>query len=690
MDDSYVVCLTLWGIPLRLLKLRRRIAPYVLASVLVTVAMSMAAQQAAAQLQGKIADRPLVVGYARNISPVRVMDYARNLTERLNIGESIREQMASERQQENLESLVPKVEEPLYGFAMYMVSGLIPSVEMISFQQVIDDADAKRLVNGRKQQFAENGVLEELPNHCFRVQYTFSNSSPLPPGADEAQFETNNSDVWPRGYQVTQKVVEKDGVKYLEHSQVMTSLYRYHDRMLYEANFEELFEMQLPSAEAIASGVDGSRDLGFNAYLDRIPQALRQLGWNMLTAAVGSQLQQQDEESDTSYHLRKSAGDLGLTIVQAVLFDVDSSDGWATFANVDADSLHGALRVRARKNSSLSKQLVDAAGNSRFAPVLSDNAAATLHVCVRLPEEASVVFEATGKWLVETMDRELNGNATARDASRVLAEVLAGIGGHRNVELMIKAGWTEASAGVFYGGLQLTEHPEFLRTLHSLLILAEGLEGVDRLVTLEEREGMQVIVIRPPEEVVEELKASLGTSITHLYLAHENSCFWFAAGTENAFEIIRQSVARCSENTRAARTPLISGRIDMERWLSYSQEDPSGIAQLPHWLDENAWWFPPSPFGIGFGGQQGRPNPIMQRVFDLGGSQLAGFSLEADEGGLLLQASLGEALANHMMARMIDAQENRMNDVEELQLQDSEKLREALEAAETELKPPGE
>jgi len=688
MDDSCVVCLTLWGIPLRLLKLRRRIAPFIFTPVLLLVAMSMATQQAIAQLQGKIAEKPLVVGYARNISPVRVIEYAKNLTERLNIGASIQEQLALESQQEGLESLAPRVEEPLYGFAMYMVSGLIPSLETISFQQVIDEVDATRLVTGRKLQYGPDCVMEELPNHCYRIQSAYSYSSPLPPEMDESQYENDIAAIQPRGYQVTQKIVEKDGIRQLEHKTIVTSLFRYHDRILYEADFEELFEMQLPSAEAIASGVDGSRDLGFNAYLDRVPQALRQLGWNMLTAAVGSQLQQQDEESDTSYRMRKSSGDLGLALVQAVLFDVDSSDGWATFANLDTDSLHGALRVRARKNSALSKRLVDAAGNSRFAPVLSDNSAVTLHLCVRLPEESSVVFETTGEWLVETIDKEFNGNDTVRAASLVLAEVLAGVGGHRNVELMIKAGWTETSGGVLYGGLQLTEHPELLRTLHSLMMFAEGLEGIDKRVTLEEREGLQLIVIRPPEDGVAELRESLGISVTHIYLAHENSCLWFAAGAENAIEIIRQSVARCTENTRAARTPLISGRIDMDRWLSYSQDDPAGIAQLPHWLDENAWWFPPSPFLMEFGGRSGKPNSIMQRVFDLGGSQVAGFSLETDESGLLLQATLGEALANHMVARMIDAQENMMDEFD-VQADEAESYRpKSLEETEAQLNPP--
>ena len=168
---------------------------------------------------------------------------------------------------------------------------------------------------------------------------------------------------------------------------------------------------------------------------------------------------------------------------------------------------------------------------------------------------------------------------------------------------------------------------------------------------------MELIRIVLPNEYRNVLTESLGVQITHVYLAHQNSCLWFAMGCENAKEIIRLSVARFDESN-ATRTPFVSARIDMERWLAYPQDDPTGIAQMPHWLDSNAWWFPPNPLLLleGFSGDDmdRKPQSIMQRAFDLGGSQQFSLTLDADESGLLLQLSLGEALANHMLARYID------------------------------------
>ena len=109
------------------------------------------------KLDGRIADQPIVVGYARNVGPARAMAYMKGLTERLEIGKSIREGIQNEEEQERIRSTTGKVEEPLYGFAGYMVQSLIPSYETLSFQQVADEDDARRIANARKAQWGEQG-----------------------------------------------------------------------------------------------------------------------------------------------------------------------------------------------------------------------------------------------------------------------------------------------------------------------------------------------------------------------------------------------------------------------------------------------------------------------------------------------------------------------------------------------------
>lgn len=611
-------------------------------------------------LTGTIAEQPIVIGYARNISPRRTMEYLSRLARDISIGESFQEMLESNSVSDQFEAVEPKVDDPIYGFAMYMVSGLIPSFETISFQEVVDEADARRLVNGRVSQWGDNGSVEEAGNGCFRVLFRSVGTFDLPEGASLEQYTQSNTQN--RGYSYISEVVENsDGKKVVQYSNTITSLFRLNESLLYEANFEELFTMALPGPDAVRSGLRDTADFGFNAYLDRIPAGIRQLGWSMLSAAAGSQLQQRDDESDVDYNVRRSSGDAGLAIVQSLLFDVDNADARGSFATREDPAVRGELRMRARSNSPLTRRLVEASGNSRFAPILSDDAAATVHLCVRLPEEIPDALRALKTWMTESARREY-GSADAGMVAAIdsLADIVEGIAEHRTLEVLFKIGWTEASSGVLYGGVQLTEDQNTLKTLHDVWTRLSGEDpGTDKTLTLENLSGLDVIVIRTSDEGDQDIRETLGINVTHLYVAHANGCLWFAAGTENAHEVIRMSVAQCSENSRAARTPLVSGRLDIQRWLSYPPEDPTGVTQMLYWLDENAGWFPPTPLMLVFGDDV-RPTPILSRVMNLGGDQQAAFSLETDESGLRLSVSLGEAIGNYILARMIDAQDGQL------------------------------
>ena len=241
-------------------------------------------------------------------------------------------------------------------------------------------------------------------------------------------------------------------------------------------------------------------------------------------------------------------------------------------------------------------------------------------------------------------------------------------------QLLAKIGWTEASGGVFYGGLQASENPKLLHSLHHFMThTGAAPPNIGEMITLVKIDRRPLIRFNRPQEEVEGFAAETGLRISHAYLMHEGSRLWFAVGAENAKEILRQSIDRCNEGGLAHRTPLITANIDMERWLAYPQEDSSGIAPLPDWLDENVWWFPPNPMAFNmFGGNPGKPTPIMHRVFDIGGAQQA---------SLKVQAAIGEALANQMLARTIDGQENMMKWQLEQQKAATEAAQKPAEAA---------
>lgn len=618
---------------------------------------------ATAQLDGRLAERPIGVGYVRDVTQVTVVEYMQSLSGRLNIGKTMLEGIPDGQ----LEALQSRVDVPINGACWYMVQGLLPSFETISFQEVVDAADAKRVLEGRRKMMGDRGQIETESEGRYKFFQSSSWSSPVSEGSDpqqqvdaiNKQNQGNN-----RSFRISAKIVEKDGQQQIEQSWTMTEYYRFHDNLLFSAGFEELWDIDLPSRESLTSSISSSNDMGVEAFFDRIPQAMKLLGWNMLSASAGTQMQRRDEEEQTIADLRQSALTTGLEIVRAVMFDVEQTNGWIRFATDDEPSVRGEINFAARRNSALTKQLDDLASEtSRFAPILEDGSAVTLHCCARLSEESADVPRTAAAWLQHAVTETTSGGPVMVDAVTKVTETLNAFADRRVLEAFVKVGWSEASDGVIYGGLQVDDNPGLLQGLYEMAVSVPGAPAdVTDAIGLTEINGQAVLQFRIPDDFLKELNRLTSLRLTHVFVTHQNSCLWFAFGGENALEIVNHSIARCSASGFAARTPLITARVDAERWLSYPQDDPSGVGGLLSWLDANRWEFPPGPMtGMMFGrSPKNKPTPLLQPCFDLGGARTGSFTVLADNSGVRASFSLGEALANYYLARMIGVQENVM------------------------------
>ncbi|MEZ6060506.1 MAG: hypothetical protein R3C19_09105 [Planctomycetaceae bacterium] len=623
-------------------------------SLIVIFVTFLSAARIPAQLQGKPADRPIGIGYARNITTERAFNFAKSLAARLEVGKQTLDQIPVD----ELEEMSSKAENPISGVAWYMVTGLIPTFEAVTFRQVVDEADAKRMLDVQVRQGGERTSLTGADGK-YKVVRSWSWKNELPEGQDPPEMNFGGDR---RGFVRTSEVIEEDGKRYHQQTQTWTRMYRYEDGFLFEADFEELHTMPLPTAETIVGGVSTANDLGGEAFSDRIPLGIKQLAWNMLNATLSTQLQQRDDEGPETFDLRRSAGEVGLEAARALIFDLERAEGWLRFANQDSDVIRGELVIEARRNSSLGKTLDDLASvQSRFAPILHDKAAATVHLGVRLPESTRPVFDATAAWLALTVKEDISGDSAMTDAAQQLGTTLRAIGTHGNVEAFVKLGWTEPSGGVIYGGLQVDDNPQLLKSLHHMLTHVPGTPpGIGEQIQLVSIDGRQFVRFQFPPEVQKSFERDgIPLKLTHAYLVHENSCLWIAVGGESAFEIIQQSVKRTAQAGIAAKASMLTFEVDADQWLSYPQDDETGIPALLLWLDANSSMFPPGPAAGAFGGDD-KPTPLLQKVFDLGGSRVFQFVVDADHSGLVARLDVGEAVGNYYVARMIDIQDRMM------------------------------
>ena len=614
-----------------------------------------------AQLDGRIAEKPLGVGYTRNLTQKRLLEYTTKLSERIAIGESFRKMLGPE--SKRFEDITPHVEVPISGAAYYMVQSLIPSFETMYFQQVADLADAKRMVDARKNMFGPNGSLKEEGDDRF----TLINSNSWNPGITEGKTAAEHAESInkqnagrSRQYRMSAKVVEKDGKEAVEQTYTNTEYLRFHDNLLFSAGFNELLEIDLPTADSLTSTVNSSNDMGIELFFDRIPSGMKQLAWGMLNGGAGAQMQQRDGEEQSIADLRKRSIEFGLTALKALMFDTDQVNGWFRFASEEEQSIRGELNFETRSNSELSKRLEDASsGNSRFGAVLRDEAPATLHLCIRIFEESDPMLDALGQWLIQHTRVETSSNAAAVSAASEVAASLNAVGEHRTLEVLLKADHSEESDGVIYGGVQADHNPNLLRSVFTLASTIDTPPG--GLLELIEKDGLEVMQINLPESDTEILQKLTSLKFTHVYITHSNACLWFAAGGENAYEKLRVAVGRCSNADLAARAPLFTANVDVNKWLQLPEDDPTGVGNLLRWMDENMAAFPPGPMSFQFGRREEKPTPLLNRVLELGGAQDFNIRGIADAAGLRLSLNIGEAIGNYYVARMVDMQDRMMS-----------------------------
>ena len=631
---------------------------------------------ASGQVTSKMAGKPIGVAYMKNLTEASAFNYMKKLTTRMNFDSSLFESAPSDA---DLKNMAPQVDEQITGQAWYMVQGMMPSFDLIFFRKVADVADAKRMLiaRGKSQGGSDmESKVEDEGEGRYRFVRSWSREFPTPGQSAQEYVDQQNEQqanmVSGSRSRRSFSVAETDGKQMVKQTSSWEELYRFHDNMLFSGSRDDFFEMELPSSSGLVRGVEGGKDMGIDAYFDRIPSGIKYLGWNVLNSTAGTMMQQQDDEETTQANVRSTSIQLGLDVVKALMFDVQEAHGWLRFANEEDQSIRGQLLFETRRNAELQKQLETASsGISRFAPILRDEAVATFHTCITLPE-ASPMFQAVAAWLPGFVEQELTSDAAAVQAASKLALTLSDLADTPTVELCIKAGWSEASDGVFYGGLRVGNNEGLIQAIVTLL---QSTDPPDGLMELTEVDGLAVLHFKIPQNAQQQIAEASGLKLSDIYVTQGASCLWFAIGNENALQMVQSCIARCESGGVAGRAPLMTAKADGEAWLALPQDDPVGVASLLMYLDGNVSAFPPSPLMFRFGDDDGKPNPLLQRCIDLGGNHRASMQVVSDRSGLKIDIELGEVIGNYILIRQLDAQNRMMADIqertEEAQEQDS-------------------
>ena len=656
----------------------------ILCLTIVMPSWAMLSGSAVADETPRLAEQPIVVVRYGGLYAKSTETYVRKLRDDLGIGSAITDALDSN--SDKLKASVTKRENPASGLLVYLGEGLLPSVEQVQFSEVVDHAEFVRLINTRSESAGPVSKLDGsgdlysmVLTNTWRVEENAikpvsSSEVVQEPGATAENAEIGVDEATPsssgnvtisigassgtgvfigsNSSQGEGKLIEENGKQFREYSSQSTSFFRFHDGFMFESQTKALHTMKLPSGDSLRQMDNADVNGEVTFHPDRIPMGLRMLGWNSLSTAAGAELQQWDGESDVDYAVRRSAGDAGLALVRSAMFDTEKVSTWLKLA-FDESPVLGEFRISSRNNSDLSRTLRElSSGERRFAPILNDDAAATIYLAARLPEEWRNVVSAYVASLSEDATSSSEYSDAERAAQLTWSKSYGAVAEHGNLEICVKLGWSKESGGVIYGGVQLNENPELLAAIQSEENDDGELDTQSEMVQLHDMSMLKMLI--PEDSELEPVKLS------HIYLANVDSCLWFAVGGENAHEMIHQSVTRCREAAGRISTPVFTAAVDLQRWADYPQDDATGLTTL-----HQHFYYGISSL-VSFMAEDFMGNPdtdeeeaddshdeVFQRAMSLGGSRAASFTVDTDESGLVARGSVGDAVARGYAAAMV-------------------------------------
>lgn len=629
----------------------------------------------AAQITGRLAEKPVVLVRNNGINSRSAIEYAQSVGKELDVGNAAFRMLESQ----DVQEMLTKHPNPASGLMIYMVQGLIPAAEQITFSEVVDQAEFDRILRAQSARMGPNGTLEGGDGQYKQV---ISNSWREDITDQPQPAETNNTVTVQVGVGTSSggisvsngmsrdaKIIEENGRRYREHSFTYTQYFRFHDGFMFSSSYEDLFTADLPSRETLLGGSETGLDAELQVYPDRIPVGFKHLFWSTISAGAGANLQQRDEEDELDYKVRRSAGDVGLAVLKTVLFDTEMISGSLRLAH-DDQPVRGELKLATRDNSNFAKDLGELAkAQSRFAPVLSDDAAATVHLAVKLSDGSRQFLSALGEWIKARLADAAGADIDLAIAGAEIQETLDGVAEHGNLEAMLKLGWSPSSDGVIYGGIQVDDNLQLLRNIYHLATGDDVPRDFADRVSMQTKGDLEMLQIAFPP-----VPDDFPLKLTHGFLIHAESCLWVCVGSENSWEMLRQSIERCRNATGLrARTPLASVRVDVAQWSAFPADDPVGIGGLPAWGDRALATGMSRPFRARRIDENGTlvetdaeptvATGLLDRINDSGGSQSAGLELAVDDSGIVLSGHVGSAIGRYFVAQYLQAMDAALRNI---------------------------
>ena len=539
-----------------------------------------------AQDQGprKIDDKPMARIWFSRISNQSWINYTRKVSEEMGQKSNSMIMLGNLGSPDGPED---RPRQELKGGLAYLTKGLIPVPVWIQFKRVADEAAFRKEVMAMKTRWGGADTKLIGKGDRYALEVTFQQMIASSPPKDAAK---KNGDKGERpAYSFSVRVgtsSSSDEIKPEELESIvssMTTYFRYHDGVMFEANAKELHTMKLPSlGDLTLKKKQDALDLYADVDLSRIPEAYRRTFWRAAEFKANSLLQQADEEPDEAYAVRRRSGELSMAIAKAAMLDLDRVRVSLSFAD-DEEPLKLDVVADARDNSNLAKQLGAVSGGvSRFEALRQKSSPLTVASAWQMPENVrnllTALFARGRTQLQEELEDDPQAILAIEDVFNVLMQT-AEAGG---ADAIVKLGGDHEKGFALYGGMRIKGAKELSKHLSTLLSQLPNKPENDIHVT--RVDGREFLSFRLDEAELpliggnKQLPAQLNFTVAE-------SCLWFSLGESNSYEILKEALAdyrNQGDSARAKPTAPFVLDAQLGDWLrEQGEEANSPFSEVP-------------------------------------------------------------------------------------------------------------
>jgi hypothetical protein len=357
------------------------------------------------------------------------------------------------------------------GMLLYLVTSPKAGFQQISFRNIKDESAFRQYVLQQKRRFGDSAELNGKGNK-YSVTVKFGIVHSTIPDRDETadQGETKKKTVvFSVGVSTRVGVGASNPMPRMPTE--MTTYYRYSDGVIYEGQFEKLHDIKLPNSKTLQPSTEqASHDLFAEIDLAEIPAPMKELAWTTLQKQASVYLQRFDKENAADYSLRRAFGEGRLEMIKAGIFDLDRVQFRFSVAESDDTPIRANLRLTARDNSPLAKQLAMLnRETSRFSGLAAQDAPMVAVSTVRLPQWARDMLAARVKSLRTDLEISLAEDVDSLLAVNELLAVFDDTIQSAAGDAMVRLVGNATDGFRVHGGLRVADSRKLARSIEMLL-----------------------------------------------------------------------------------------------------------------------------------------------------------------------------------------------------------------------------